>query len=87
METESIKMVQEAYSEGIKMLNASNPSNKVLQLKGYEAFEKMAQGKSSKLIIPSEMGSIASLASVWQTTKDMTDEEKIDININNNKTK
>ncbi len=73
-EAEAILRVQEARAEGIKMLNASNPTASVLQLKGYEALETIGEGESSKLIIPSDLGNIASISSVWNETKNVTKE-------------
>lgn len=71
-EADAIMAIQTAYAESLERLNASKPTKEILQLKGYEAFEKMADGKSSKLIIPSEMGSIASLSTLWETGKEMS---------------
>lgn len=58
---EAILRVQQANAEGIRYLNESNPSNSVLQLKSLEAFAKAADGKATKIIIPSEIQSIAGL--------------------------
>lgn len=62
-EAESIKLVQEATALGIKMIAASNPTKEVLTLKSLEAFETAADGRATKLIIPSELQGIAGLAS------------------------
>lgn len=75
-EAEAIMSVQTAEAEAIVKLNNSQPSAEILKLKGYQAFEKMADGKASKLIIPSNMNDIASLASIWETTKEAVKEEK-----------
>ena len=61
-EAEAIRKVQEATAEGIKMLNAAAPSDEVLKIKSLEAFEKAADGKATKIIIPSEIQGIAGLA-------------------------
>lgn len=61
-EAEAIKMVQSALADGIRMLNESNPSDKVISLKGIEAFGKAADGQATKIIIPSEIQSLAGLA-------------------------
>ena len=45
------------------MLKEANPDNAVLQIKSLEAFAKAADGKATKLIIPSEISGIAGLAS------------------------
>ena len=61
-EAEAIRMTQTALAESIKLLNESNPSSHVLSLKGMEAFAKAADGKATKIIIPSELQSLAGLA-------------------------
>lgn len=62
-EAQAIEMVQTALAESLKVLTASNPSEQVLTLKSLEAFAKAADGKATKIIIPSEIQSIAGLAS------------------------
>ena len=59
-EAEAILLVQKATADGIAMLNASNPSEQVMRLKGYEAFTEVANGQSTKLIIPSDLQSLVS---------------------------
>ena len=61
-EAEAIINIKKATAEGIKMLNDSKPSESVLVLKSLESFEKAADGKSTKIIIPSEIQGIAGLA-------------------------
>ncbi len=61
-EAEAIVAVQRAKSEGIKLLNASAPTGEVLTLKGLDAFAAAADGKATKIIIPSELQGLASLA-------------------------
>lgn len=61
-EAEAILMVQRATADSLKMLNEAAPNQAVLSLKGIEAFEKAADGKATKIIIPSEMQSLAGLA-------------------------
>ena len=61
-EAQAILKVQQATVEGIKMLNESNPETGVIAIKSLEAFEKAADGKATKIIIPSEIQSIAGLA-------------------------
>lgn len=60
---DAILLVQKAIADGIKMLNESNPSQEVLTLKSLEAFTKAADGKATKLIIPSQIQGVAGLAS------------------------
>ncbi len=61
-EAQAILRVQEATAKGIELLNASNPGKAVLTIKSLEAFEKAADGQATKIIIPSEIQSIAGLA-------------------------
>lgn len=65
-EAEAILAVQRAIAEGISMINAANPSDGYLVMKKLEAFEKAADGKATKIIIPSEIQGIAGLASSLQ---------------------
>jgi len=61
-EAEAILKVQQANAEGIKMLNEAAPNQAVIAVKSLEAFEKAADGQATKIIIPSEIQSMASLA-------------------------
>ena len=61
-EAEAILSVQKAYADSLRMLNEADPSDRVIALKSLEAFEKAADGKATKIIIPSEIQSMASLA-------------------------
>ncbi len=61
-EAEAILKVQEARAEGIRMINEANPGQAYLTIKSLEALEKVADGKATKLIIPSEIQGIAGLA-------------------------
>lgn len=60
-QAEAILAVQKANADGIRFLNDSNPGNAVLQIKSLEAFAKAADGKATKIIIPSEIQGIAGL--------------------------
>ena len=60
-QAEAIAKVQQAEANGIRFLNESEPSTAVLQLKSLEAFEKVADGQSTKIIIPSEIQNMAGL--------------------------
>ena len=62
-EAESIMLTQKAYANSLKELNLSNPTKEVLALKSLEALAKIADGKSTKIIIPSEIQSLAGLSS------------------------
>lgn len=70
-EAEAILTVQKAYADALKMLNEANPTDKVITLKSLEAFQKAADGKATKIIIPSEIqglvGLATSLKEVWNT--------------------
>ena len=61
-EAEAIAKVQEANAQAIKMLNDANANDAVLKLKAMEAFTKAADGQATKIIIPSEIQSVAGLA-------------------------
>ncbi len=60
-EAEAILVVQKALADGIRLLNEADPSQKVLTLKSLEALEKVADGKATKLIIPSELQNLSGL--------------------------
>lgn len=70
-EAEAILTVQKAYADALKMLNEANPTDKVITLKSLEAFQKAADGKATKIIIPSEIQGLAGLATslkeVWNS--------------------
>jgi len=61
-EAEAITLVQKAKADSIKLLNQSSPSNAVIQLQSLEAFKKAADGKATKIIIPSQIQGLAGLA-------------------------
>lgn len=61
-EAQAIATVQQASAEAIKLLNEANANEAVLKLKALEAFAKAADGQATKIIIPSEIQSIAGLA-------------------------
>lgn len=60
-QAEAIRAVQKANAEGIRYLNEAAPRDAVIQLKSLEAFAKAADGKATKIIIPSEIQGIAGL--------------------------
>lgn len=62
-EAEAILKIQMATAQGLKMLNESKPTKQVLTLKSFDTMEKVAQGKATKLIIPSEIQGLVGLAS------------------------
>ncbi len=61
-EAEAILAVQTAIAEGIRKINEANPTDGYIALKALESFEKAADGKATKIIIPSEIQGIAGLA-------------------------
>ena len=61
-EAESILKVQQAMADSMRMLNENSPNDQVIKLKALEALEKVADGKATKLIIPSEIQGLAGLA-------------------------
>ena len=61
-EAEAILKVQQATAEGIRMINEAAPSSSVIAIKSLDAFAKAADGKATKIIIPSEIQSLAGLA-------------------------
>ncbi len=61
-EAEAILKVQQATAEALKLLNEAAPTDQVVKLKALEAFAKAADGKATKLIIPSEIQGLAGLA-------------------------
>lgn len=62
-EAQAIESVQKALADSIVMLNQANPNQQVIALKSLEAFTKAADGKATKIIIPSEIQGLAGLAS------------------------
>lgn len=67
-QAKAMERVYQAQAEGMRLINEANPSTAFLTIKGYEALEKVADGKSTKLIIPSNLqdisGTLAALAEV-----------------------
>ena len=61
-EAEAILKVQQATADGIRMLREAGADEAVLRIKSLEAFEKAADGKATKIIIPSEIQGVAGLA-------------------------
>ena len=72
-EATSILKVQQAMADSLRMLNESAPNDQVIKLKALEALEKVADGKATKLIIPSEIQGLAGLAT---SAKMLVEDEK-----------
>ena len=72
-EAEAILKVQQATADAIKLLNAADPGDGVIKLRALEAFKAAADGKATKIIIPSEIQSLAGLAASAKTVFDTDD--------------
>ena len=72
-EATSILKVQQALADSMRMLNENAPNDQVIKLKALEALEKVADGKATKLIIPSEIQGLAGLAA---STKALVEGDK-----------
>ena len=69
-EAEAMERIYKAQAEGIRMLKEAQPDQAYLTMKGYEALEKVADGQSTKIIIPSELQNITgTLAALSETVK------------------
>ena len=73
---EAILAIQKANAEGIKLINQSKPSKEVLTVKALESFEKIADGKATKIIIPSEIQNITGLITSLKESTTLPEEEK-----------
>ena len=62
-EAQAILAVQKALADSLELLNAKAPNDQVVKLKAIEAMQKVADGKATKIIIPSEMQGLVGLAS------------------------
>ena len=65
-EAEAILKVQQANADGIRMLKEAGADEAVLKIKSLEAFEKVADGQATTILLPSELQGIASLATAWK---------------------
>ena len=74
-ESEAILKVQQATADALKLLNEAAPNDQVVKLKSLEAMEKIADGKATKIIIPSELQGLAGLAASAKTVFDTKDPE------------
>ena len=69
-EAEAILKVQQAHADGIRMLKEADADAAVLKIKSLEAFEKAADGKATKILLPADLQGIASLATVFKEVGD-----------------
>ena len=67
-EAEAIKTIQQATADGIKMLKEAGADEAVLKLKSLEAFEKVADGQATTILLPAELQGIASIAATLKET-------------------
>ncbi|MFR6065495.1 MAG: SPFH domain-containing protein [Eubacterium sp.] len=67
-EAQAIQKIMQAQADGIRMLNEAKPSDAVVKIKSLDAFEKAADGKATKIIIPSEIQGLAGLAAGLKET-------------------
>ena len=74
-EAEAIAKVQQALADSLKLLNASAPNDQVVKLKALEAMEKVADGRATKIIIPSELQGLAGLAASAKTVFETNEPE------------
>jgi regulator of protease activity HflC (stomatin/prohibitin superfamily) len=65
-EAQAIRLVQTALADSIKLMNDANPNDQVIKIKALEAMQKVADGKATKIIIPSEIQGLAGLAASTQ---------------------
>ena len=72
-EAEAIMKVQQATADAIKLINESDPGDGVIKIKALEAFTAAANGKATKIIIPSEIQGLAGLAASAKTIFDTED--------------
>ena len=72
-EAQAIMQVQTALADSLKLLNAAAPNDQVVKLKALEAMQKVADGKATKIIIPSELQGLAGLAASAKTVFDTED--------------
>jgi regulator of protease activity HflC (stomatin/prohibitin superfamily) len=61
-EAQAIRTVQQALADSLGMLNEKAPNEQVIKLKSIQAMEKVADGKATKIIIPSQMQGVVGLA-------------------------
>ncbi|MBP5694092.1 MAG: paraslipin, partial [Bacilli bacterium] len=68
-QAESILKVKEAEADAIRLINEAKPSIQVIQLESLKTLEKVADGKATKIIVPSEIQNLASLKDIINTDK------------------
>lgn len=76
-QAEAILKVQTAMADAIRLLNEANPNDQVVKIKALEAMEKVADGRATKIIIPSEIQGLAGLAASAKAVFDTVEPNKI----------
>ena len=67
-EAQAILAIQKAKAAGIELINSAAPGEGMLRLRALESFEKAADGKATKIIVPSEIQGLAGLVSAVKET-------------------
>ena len=75
-EAQAILKVQQAMADSIRMLNEASPSERVIQIRALEAFAKAADGKATKIIVPSDIQGLAGLAASLKGLVSEEEEQK-----------
>ena len=75
-EAEAIMKVQQATADAIKLINEANPGEGVLKIKALEAFQAAADGRATKIIIPSELQGLAGLCASAKSVFDTVEPNK-----------
>ena len=79
-QAEAILRIAEAQAEGIRRINEANPNPGYLTLKGFEALEKVAEGQSTKIVVPSDIANVTGLlASLKETLANNEKSDKVEV--------
>ena len=76
-EAEAILKVQQATADAIKLINEADPGDGVIKIKALEAFQAAANGKATKIIVPSEIQGLAGLAAAAKSVFDTDDPKAV----------
>jgi regulator of protease activity HflC (stomatin/prohibitin superfamily) len=79
-QAQAILKVQQAQAEALRMLNEAAPNDQVVKLKSLEAFQAAANGKATKIIIPSEIQGLAGLATAAKSVLSAEDPQSAEGN-------
>ena len=74
-EAEAILKVQKATAEGIRLLNEAAPTKQVLTMRGFDTLEKVADGKATKIIVPSELQNLSAYTSVIKVAAEANEQK------------